>query len=57
MTCANCVRHVQAALAALPGVRDVRVDLASGRANLEVEDSINIATLRATLEAEEYGIG
>ncbi|GAC1311604.1 MAG: heavy-metal-associated domain-containing protein [Vulcanimicrobiaceae bacterium] len=56
MTCANCVRHVRTALAGLPGVRGVEVELASGRAVLEVERAIDIATLRATLAADDYGV-
>ena len=56
MTCGNCVRHVTAALGALPGVRSAIVDLTSGRADLEVEREIDRATLRAALEADEYGL-
>lgn len=56
MTCANCVRHVREALAEIPGVRGVEVDLATERASLDVEREIDRATLRAALEAQEYGL-
>ena len=56
MTCANCVRHVRDALAQIPGVTDVVVDLASGRATLRTQAPIDPATLRSVLEAEEYGV-
>ena len=56
MTCANCVRHVRTALAAVPGVRDVRVDLATESATLELERTVDTASLRAALEAAEYGM-
>lgn len=56
MTCAKCVGHVHDALAGLPGVHDVSVDLASGRASLSVDREIDVATLRTALEADEYGV-
>lgn len=56
MTCANCVRHVRDALADLPGVSGVEIELASGRATFEVAREIDTATLRAALEAQEYGL-
>ena len=38
MTCASCVAHVERAARGVPGVSDVRVNLARGRARLTVED-------------------
>ena len=37
MTCDGCVQSVTRVLGRVPGVRQVRVDLASGRAELEGE--------------------
>ena len=37
MTCASCVSHVEGALRELPGVSDVTVNLATGRASLALE--------------------
>lgn len=56
MTCANCVRHVSEALAGIPGVTDVRVDLATGHATLQASEPIDPATLRSVLEADDYGV-
>ncbi len=39
MSCQNCVRHVTETLENLPGVKSVVVDLASGRATLEIEEA------------------
>ena len=35
MTCDNCVQHVTKAVREVPGVRDVKVDLAPGSARVE----------------------
>lgn len=37
MTCASCVGRVEKTLAAVPGVRDPRVNLATGRASMTLE--------------------
>ena len=54
MTCANCVRHVTEALQALPGVREVRVDLASGRPDVRAEHALADADVRAALDEAGY---
>ncbi len=56
MTCAKCVHHVRNALAALPGVREVVVDLEGSQATLNVEEEIDRELLRRTLAEEEYGL-
>lgn len=35
MSCGHCVKAVEGALKAVPGVQDVRVDLAGGRATVQ----------------------
>lgn len=57
MTCQNCVRHVTEALRALPGVRDVTVDLESAQARIAAERDIPRADLEHALEEAGYGIG
>ncbi len=52
MTCAHCVRAVSAAVAAVPGVSHVSVDLESGRVRLE--GTPDPADVRAAIEAEGY---
>ncbi len=48
MTCGNCVRHVREALAAVPGVSAVAVDLPAGTATITHDDA-NLAALRAAV--------
>lgn len=49
MTCGSCVRHVDAALRAVPGVVSQTVDLAGGRAVITFDPSA--ATVDAVCEA------
>ncbi|AGT09728.1 heavy metal translocating P-type ATPase [Paracoccus aminophilus] len=39
MTCASCVNRVEKTLKAVPGIRDPRVNLATGRAHLHLDDA------------------
>ncbi|MBU65426.1 MAG: copper-transporting ATPase [Cupriavidus sp.] len=48
MTCASCVRRVENALAKVPGVHDVAVNLATEQATLQAEDA---AALTAAAQA------
>lgn len=52
MTCQNCVKHVTEALSAVPGVKDVQVDLATETARIE-GDAPADALIQA-VEAEDY---
>ena len=46
MDCAECTHHVQHALAALPGVEDVRVLLSSEKAILQIDPAlVSLSTL------------
>ncbi len=54
MSCQNCVRHVREAIAALPGVLSVDVDLAAGTARVE-HTELDEAALIAALDDEGYG--
>jgi copper chaperone len=56
MTCENCRRHVTEALAGLPGVRSVDVDLPSGRATVHAEHAVNENDVRAALEDAGYDL-
>ncbi len=40
MTCLSCARHVESALLDVPGVQQVRVDYATGRATVLVKDAV-----------------
>ena len=56
MTCQNCVRHVREALGALPGVRSVRVDLASGQVDLDADRQVPQAELHEALREAGYAL-
>jgi copper chaperone len=52
MNCSHCKATVEAALAAVPGARDVQVDLASRRVSVDGEAST--PALLAALDAVGY---
>jgi len=54
MNCASCVRHVEHALREIASVKNVDVDLASGRASLYSTDAIHPAQLIAAIEETGY---
>lgn len=54
MTCQNCVRHVQQALAGLPGVTQVKVSLERGQAEVEAQGQVSDQAIRQALEEEGY---
>src|SRR5947209_18832586 len=57
MDCAECTEHVQRALAALPGVEDVRVLLSSEKAVLQVDPAqVDLPTIRRTVEGAGYTV-
>lgn len=53
MTCGHCVKSVQNALTAVPGVQLVELDLEKGTATV-VEDGTPPELLVAAIEAEGY---
>lgn len=56
MTCASCVAHVEHALRDVPGVSEVRVNLATEKAIVELTQEIPIETLRLAVEDVGYGL-
>ena len=54
MTCASCSGRVEKALAKLPGVKSVSVNLASERAHIELLGNIPTAALIAAVEQAGY---
>ena len=52
MTCDHCARSITAEVGALPGVTDVRVDLASGRVTVA---SGGVSTDQVRMAVEEAG--
>jgi len=53
MTCGNCVRHVEEALADLPGVR-AEVDLAGGTATVAHPTSVPVQALLDVIDDAGY---
>jgi copper chaperone CopZ len=56
MTCGNCVRHVTQALEALPGVKSVAVDLATGNAHVEAGREIPREEFAGALDEAGYSL-
>ncbi|MFI7023036.1 heavy-metal-associated domain-containing protein [Micromonospora sp. NPDC049900] len=54
MTCGHCVSAVSAEVGALPGVADVRVDLASGQVTVTSEQPLDPAAVRAAVDEAGY---
>jgi len=58
MTCNGCVQTVQRSIAAVPGVKEVTVDLASGEAQAQVEPGmVTLPQLHEAVRTAGYGIG
>ncbi|MDH4196929.1 MAG: heavy metal translocating P-type ATPase, partial [Candidatus Aminicenantes bacterium] len=57
MSCASCVRHVEEALRALPGVLKASVNLATQKASVEfIPTLVGLADLRKAVEAAGYKV-
>jgi copper chaperone CopZ len=56
MTCDHCVNAVSAEVAAIPGVRDVRVDLASGQVTVTSDGALDADTVRAAVDEAGSGL-
>jgi Cu+-exporting ATPase len=57
MTCASCVSHVEKALASIPGVVSVNVNLASEKATVEYIDGTKVTQLRKAVKDAGYELG
>ena len=57
MTCASCVARVERSLAAVPGVAEADVNLATETANVRADKSVGLQALRATIEKAGYSVG
>jgi copper chaperone CopZ len=54
MRCQGCVRAVTCALSGIPGVSEVSVDLATGRATLRKTEQVSLDDLVAAVEQAGY---
>ena len=58
MTCGGCADTVAKALKATAGVKDASVDLASGKATVQVdENTTSVKQLAAAVQRAGYGVG
>jgi copper chaperone CopZ len=56
MTCGHCVSAVQAEVSEVPGVRKVRVDLASGAVAVTGDGPLDDAAVRAAVAEAGYEV-
>ncbi|HFC98167.1 MAG TPA: copper chaperone [Thermosulfurimonas dismutans] len=56
MSCEHCVQRVTRALSALPGVKEVRVDLATGTASLEKPEELSREEIIRAVEEAGYRV-
>ena len=56
MNCGSCVSHVEKAIAAVPGVRRVNVNLAAGRADVAFSGAADPAAVVAAVEGAGYEV-
>ena len=54
MTCSHCVDAVTGELRALPGVSDVRIDLASGAVTVTSAAPLDLGDVRAPVDEAGY---
>lgn len=56
MDCADCTRHVQRAIASVPGVETVEVYLAAEKAVVHHRGELDITTIRRAVESAGYSV-
>ncbi|WP_028851537.1 heavy-metal-associated domain-containing protein [Thermocrispum municipale] len=56
MTCGHCASSVSEEIGAISGVRDVSVDLATGKVTVVSESDLNVADVRAAVEEAGYAL-
>jgi len=56
MHCGHCVTSVTEEVSAIPGVTDVRVDLASGELDVTSETDIDFSTIEAAVDEAGYSV-
>lgn len=56
MTCGHCVSAVSAEVGAIPGVRDVQVDLASGQVTVTSDTPVDTDTVRVAVDEAGYDL-
>lgn len=54
MTCSHCVMSVTEEVSQIPGVRDIDVELATGRLTVTAEDDLDLARVQEAVEEAGY---
>ncbi|MFV2103908.1 heavy-metal-associated domain-containing protein [Micromonospora sp. LOL_024] len=54
MTCGHCVSAVSAEIGAIPGVRDVEVELTAGRVTVASDEPLSDDAVRAAVDEAGY---
>lgn len=57
MTCEHCVAAITEDVSAVPGVTDVKVDLAGGRVTVSSDGELDDAAVRAAIDEAGYEVG
>jgi copper ion binding protein len=57
MSCEHCVKNVEKALAGVPGVGDVKVDLKGGTADIEENEALDMAKVKEAIEKAGFEFG
>ena len=57
MSCTHCANAVREALSELKGIRDVNVDLGTGRASFAHDDDVDMDAVRNAIEKAGYRVG
>ena len=57
MTCASCAGRVERALAAVPGVAEATVNLATEAATVQAAEAVDLDALRAAVQKAGYSVG
>ena len=57
ISCGHCEATVKGALAPLPGVRDVRVDIPTKRVTVQYDEGqVDVERFKAALQEEDYPV-
>ncbi|HEM55702.1 MAG: copper-binding protein [Thermodesulfobacterium geofontis] len=56
MSCEHCVKRVKEALSRIEGVKEVSVELVSGKGYIVSEKEITINIIKEALKKEGYGV-
>ncbi|MFO7190913.1 MULTISPECIES: heavy metal-associated domain-containing protein [Thermocrispum] len=56
MTCGHCASSVSEEIGAIAGVRDVSVDLETGKVTVVSDAELNVADVRAAVEEAGYAL-